>query len=108
MNSNKQAARKAGFLYLVLAITSAFGMLYVPSKIIVAGDAAATVNNIMNSELLFRFGIMSNLIAQACFVFLVLALYQLLKEVNKKYALLMVTLVVVAVPIGFLNQRQNP
>lgn len=103
MNSTKKTARVAGLWYLLLAISGAFGLVYVPSKIIVAGDATATVNNILASEFLFRIGIVSNLICQTSFVFLVLALYRLLKDVDKKYALLMVALVVVAVPIAFLN-----
>jgi Domain of unknown function (DUF4386) len=102
-NKSVQGEYIAGFLYLLVAIAGAFGMLYVPSRIIVAGNAEATANNIMASELLFRAGIVSNLICQTSFVFLVLALYRLLKGVNKTHALLMVTLVIVSVPIAFLN-----
>src|SRR4028118_328596 len=49
-------ARVAGFLYLALAVLGAFGLVYVPSMIIVAGDAAATANNIGASEPLCRLG----------------------------------------------------
>ena len=35
-------ARVAGFLYLLLLPTGIFGILYVPSTLIVPGDAAAT------------------------------------------------------------------
>jgi hypothetical protein len=103
MNSTKKTARIAGLLYLFMAITSAFGLLYVSSKIIVDGDAIATANNIISFELLFRMGIVSNLIGQIGFIFLVLVLYRLLKEVNKTHAKIMVTLVLVSVPIAFLN-----
>jgi len=103
MNSNKKNARIAGILYLLIALTAAFGLMYVPTNIIVPGDATTTANNIKDSELLFRLGIMSQLICQTIFVFLVLALYRLLKGINKTHASLMVTLVVVAVPIAFLN-----
>jgi hypothetical protein len=103
MNSNKKTARTAGFWYLVLAITSGFGLLYVPSAIIVPGNAAATADNIVANELLYRLGIVSILIGQISGIFLVLTLYRLFKDVDKKHALLMVSLVVVAVPIVFLN-----
>lgn len=97
-------ARVAGFLYLIMAPLGIFGILYVPSIIIVPGDAAATANNIMASESLFRLSIVSALLTQVVFIFLVLFLYQLLKPVNKSHALLMVILVLVAVPIAMLNE----
>ena len=102
MNSNKKNARIAGLLYLLMGITGPIGLMYVPSTVIVTGDATATANNIMNSELLFRFGIISNLICQISFVFLVLALNRLFKGINEKHAKLMVSLVIAAVPIAFL------
>jgi hypothetical protein len=107
MNSLKKTARIAGFWYLLTAITGPIGLLYVPSKLIVPGDATATANNIMVSESLFRIGIVSYLVCQVAFIFLVLALYRLLKGVNQQHASLMVALVLVAVPIAFLNML-NP
>ncbi len=103
MNLKKKNARIAGLMYLLMGITGAFGIMYIPTNIMVAGDATATANNIMNSELLFRLSMISNLISQTIFVFLVLSLNRLLKEVNPKHAKLMVTLVTVSVPIAFLN-----
>jgi hypothetical protein len=104
VNSTKKTARVAGLLYLVFSLPCAFSLLYVPSILIVPGDATATTHNIMASELLFRSGIVSNLIGQTGFIFVALALYRLLKGVNKKQALLMVTLFVVSVPISLLNE----
>lgn len=104
MNSDKKNARVAGILYLIMGITGAFGLMYVPSQVIVSGDAAATARNIIDSELLYRLGIISNLICQTSFIFLVLALNRLFKEVNEKHAKLMVSLVIAAVPIAFLNE----
>ncbi len=102
MNPNK-TARIAGFLYLILLPLGIFGIMYVPSILLVPGDAAATANNIMASESLFRFGIVSALIVQVIHIFLVLFLYKLLKPVNKNQALLMVIFVLVSVPIAMLN-----
>jgi len=107
MNSNKKIARIAGFWYLLMAITGPIGLLYVPSKLIVPGDATATANNILASESLFRIGIVSNILCQIAFIFLVLALYRLLKGVDQQHTSLMVALVLVAVPIAFLNML-NP
>jgi Domain of unknown function (DUF4386) len=99
MSSIKKTARIAGLLYLLLAVTSTVG-LTIPSFII-RGDAAATANKINSHQLLYRLCIVSDLASQIVFVFLVLTLYQLLKGVNKKLALLMVALVLVQVPMTF-------
>lgn len=79
-------------------------MGYVPGKLIVHGNAAATASNITAHEMLFRLGIASGLIGQAGFIFVALALYDLLKGVNRRHAALMVLLIVVSVPIAFLNE----
>jgi hypothetical protein len=102
MNASLATARAAGLLYLLLAVTGGFSMLYVPS-LIVPGDAAATANNLLAHESLFRLGIVSGLVSQVVFVFLVLALYRLFKGVNDTHAALMVALVLAAVPVGFVN-----
>jgi hypothetical protein len=106
-SSIKKTARTAGLWYLIVAIISPFGLIYVPAKLIVPGNATVTVNNIMASEFLFRIGIVSFLLSQIASIFLVLALYRLFKRVDQKRALLMVALVLVSVPIGFLNML-NP
>jgi hypothetical protein len=103
MNSTKKTARIAGFLYLLLALTGAFSILYVPSTLIVFGDAAATAEKIASSELLFRAGILSGVVSHVIFVLLVWLLYQLLREISRKQAMLMVTLVVIGVATGFVN-----
>jgi hypothetical protein len=100
-------ARVAGFLYLIANLFAPFTLLYLPSRFIVRGDAAATASNIMASESLFRFGIVLNLFTFIGQIFLVLALYQLLKVVNKNMASLMVIFSLVAVPIAMLNELNN-
>ncbi len=99
----KRTARIAGLLYLLLALTGVFRLIYVPSTLIVFGDATATADNITSSELLFRTGILSGLISNIIFVFLALALYRLLKEISHKQAILMVILVVISVAATFVN-----
>ena len=84
-----------------------FAMMYVPDKLIVQGNATATASNIAAHEMLFRLGIAAQLISQAGFIFVVLALYELLKGVNRRYAALMVILVVGLIPIGFLNELNS-
>ncbi len=103
MNSTKKTARLAGVLYLVNGMTGFFGIIYVPSRLIVSGNAAATANNILAFERLFRVGIVSELICAAEFVFLLGVLYRLLGGVNKTHASLMVILGLVFVPIMCVN-----
>lgn len=102
--SINRTARLAGALYLALMPFGFFGIIYVPSVLVVPGDAVTTSRNIMASEWLFRSGTVSHLISQVILIFLVLALYRLLKPVNKSHAMLMVVLALPAVPIAFLNE----
>lgn len=103
MHSTKTTARVAGLLYLVNGVTGFFSIIYVPNKLIVSGNAAATANNILASEGLFRLGIVSELICAAEFIFLLWVLYLLLAGVNKTLAALMVILGLVFVPMMMLN-----
>jgi hypothetical protein len=104
MSSTKNPGRFAGLLYLLTSMVGFFAMMYVPTKLIVHGNAAATAGNIAANETLFRLGIAAQLIASAGFIFVALALYDLLKGVNRRLASLMVTLIVVSIPIAFLNE----
>ena len=81
-NPNK-TARIAGVLYLILFPLGLFGVLYISSTLIVPGDVPTTANNIMTSESLFRIGFVSDLISATVWLLLPLALYRLLKSVNK-------------------------
>ena len=90
MNSRKKTARMAGFLYLMFLVTLVFAEDAVRSKLIVFGDGAATANNIMASERLFRIGFMSDLLSAVFFLLSAWALYVLLKPVDKNLALLFV------------------
>jgi len=101
--SNKTTARIAGLLYLGIVLTGIFSLMYVPTKLIVFGNASLTYQNITSSEKLFRLGIISGLLCYTFFLFLPLVLYKLLNHVNRYYALLMVLLAVLSVPIFFLN-----
>ncbi|HKW26250.1 MAG TPA: DUF4386 domain-containing protein [Terriglobales bacterium] len=104
MSFSKNPGRFAGALYVVASIVGIFGLVYVPSKLIVNGNAAETARNIAASETLFRLGISAHLIGEALFVFVALALYDLLKAVNYRLVLYMLTLILIAIPIAFLNE----
>ena len=107
MHSIKKKARVAGLIYLSLVLTAPFSLIYVPRTLIVRGDATATANNIRASEMLFRAGIVAELLSAVTFIFVVMALYRLLSGVSKTHAALMAILGLVSVPIGFVNVLSN-
>jgi hypothetical protein len=95
-------ARVAGLLYLLPF--APFGLIYVPSRLIVSGDATATSRNILANESLFRLGIASELLSQLIFILVVLLLYQVLKPANKHMAALMVIFSLIGTPIAMLDE----
>ncbi|MGB2803934.1 MAG: DUF4386 domain-containing protein [Candidatus Zixiibacteriota bacterium] len=86
--SQRKAARVAGFMFLFSLIIPTLNWTFVLSKFIVAENALATAKNIMANELLFRIGITVELFMSVGLVVLALALYIILKPVNKNLALL--------------------
>jgi hypothetical protein len=81
-------ARIAGVLFLVSFVAGGFGEAYVPSQLIVSGDAAATAGNIKAFGPLFRWGFAGYLVEAVCDIGLSLIFYVLLRPVRKDIALL--------------------
>ena len=107
MSFTKNPGRFVGLLYILFSIPGFFAIVYVPSKLIVDRDAAATANNVAAHEMLFRLGIAGQLICQVGFIFVALALYDLLKGVNQRYASLYMISALVAAPIACLNELNS-
>jgi hypothetical protein len=103
-SSLRHQARVAGALYLAMAIIAPISLMYVPGRLMVTGDAAATINNLRAHDGLLRLGIASELSHQAIVIFLVLVLYRLFKPVSETLARQLVVLgALVSVPIMFVN-----
>ncbi len=103
MHPTVKAARIAGLLYLTL-LGAPLRLVYIPSHLIVAGNATATANNIAAHEMLFRFGIVADLFTGIMAIFVTLALYRLFKEVDHGLAVVMVILgSLMVTPIYFVN-----
>jgi len=107
MHPRKKAAHIAGAIYLSMVVTGPFSLIYVPSKLIVRGNAGATANNILAHETMFRLAILADLVGSIIFICLGIALYRLLRGVNKTWAGLMVAFVLVSSAVGFLNTLNN-
>ena len=107
MHPTAKAARIAGAVYLSMVLTAPFSLIYVPTRLIVRGNAPATADNILTHETMFRLSILGELVGMVIFICLAIALYRLLGSVNKTWALLMVAFVLVSAAVGFLNTLNN-
>jgi hypothetical protein len=83
----QKAARVAGLAYVLIIVLAILKRNFIESNLIVSGNDAATTNIIMANELLFRIGVVSELIMFVLVVILSLALYVILKTVSKNFAL---------------------
>lgn len=90
MSSSRNPGRVAGLWYLLLVILGPLRLIYIPNKLFVEDNAAATVANIAAHEWLFRFGIVSDLLCGVVLVLLVLAFYRLFRDVDQRLAILVV------------------
>src|SRR5881397_540455 len=90
MSSARNPGRVVGYRYLLLVLLGPLRLIYIPNKLFVQGDAAATASNIAVHEWLFRFGMLSDLLGAVVLIFLVLAFYRLFKGVDQQLAVLLV------------------
>ena len=81
-------ARVSGLAYVVVILLGIFSVSFIESKLVVQGNDATTINNILTNELQYRIGIVSEILMYSLVVLLSLALYVILKTVNKVLALL--------------------
>ena len=105
--SPQNAVRILRILYPIWMAFGIFSIVYIPSMLLVAGNAAETASKILANEFLFRAGIVGGLVTQLIFIFTVLLLYKLFESVSKNHSLLMVVLALVSVPIAILNELNN-
>jgi len=81
-------ARTAGILVLVILGCAGVGMMYVPSTLLVPGDAAATADNIRASKGLFRLGMVADAALFLTEIVLVVVLYRLFEPVSRTLSLI--------------------
>lgn len=86
--SPQHYARFGGLLYLLIIIFGVMGELMIRGTLVVGGDAAATAVNIAASPQLWRIGIAGDLLMHVCDVFVMWAIYVLLRPVSRNLALL--------------------
>ena len=101
--SPRQLARIAGALYLLNIVAGFIAIGLVPAILFVEGDVAATLRNIQANELLYRLSLAAHMIPILCNVPLVVILYDLLKGVNRRLALMMVFYSIVGTAVESAN-----
>lgn len=82
------AARIAGFLYLLVIAGGIFAQVFVRERLIVAGDATATADNLLQHATLYRMGFGVHLFYLLCAIALAVILYDMLRRVYAGLALL--------------------
>jgi hypothetical protein len=86
----RMAAKILGFLYVVQMAVAIFGQSFVRDRLIVAGDAEKTGQNILAHEGLFRLSIVGDLFVYIGVIVLIWAFYVVVSPVNRNLALLAV------------------
>ena len=90
MSSARNPGRVVGYWYLLLVLLGPLSLIYIPNKLFVPGNAAATASNIASHEWLLRIGMLTDLVGAVVLIFLVLAFYRLFKDVDQQLAVLLV------------------
>ena len=80
-------ARVGGLIYLAIIFLGLFGEAIVRESIVVSGNAEATLRNLMAYQMLWRLGIVGDLVMHILDVPLIVIMYYLLKPVDRLLAL---------------------
>ncbi len=117
---SRSYARFAGALYLSVAFIGPFSILYVPSQINVAGDAAATMANLVTHRGLYMAGLAGDAAIMLIELALAVMLYFMFKPVNAtgaaiaglsrfmETAVMAVMLLLSAAALGFADPASAP
>jgi len=100
-SSVNATARFAGAFYLATVPFAVFGLKYVSKVPLVSAGAGRSLES---AERLLRLGVVSNVIGLLLFTLAVLALYEILKPVSARYAVLMAVLGLMSVPMMLLTE----
>jgi hypothetical protein len=102
MRSTLSQARRAGLLYVLASSVAPFAYLYVPG-VLIQKEAHATAERVRAFADLLRAAIALELVSATLLVFAAVALYELFKDVERRTALVMLALMLVSVPISYVN-----
>lgn len=86
--SQRNAARAVGAVYLITNQLAWFAEFHVRGKLIDYGSIAQTIANITAHQQLFRLGLSCELLTFVCDLIIIVGLYVILKPINRTIALL--------------------
>lgn len=107
MITNKNLARIAGLCYLIVILTGLFAEVFVRQALKVSGNALATAKHIQSSEMLYRWGLVADLMNFVFGIPCVLIIYFLFKRINKFLLQIALTFVIIQtaiIAVNLLNQ----
>lgn len=96
-------ARVAGAFYLIIVVCAAFAYLYVRGQVIVDGDMARTAANFLAREQFYRWGFAAGVIVVICNLPMGFILFELLKVVNPRLALLALVFIIASATLEAVN-----
>src|SRR5918912_2768725 len=96
-------ARVAGAFYLIITVCALFAYLYVRGQVIIPGDMARTAVNLIAREQFYRVGFSAAVVVVLCNPPMGFILYELLKVVNPRVALLALLFITVSTTIEAVN-----
>jgi len=102
MKPTKKTARVAGLMFLLMVVSGLVAELFFRQKLFTA-DTAQTAANILQNTLLFRAGILSDIIMSLSYLLTALMLYKLLRTISEDKARLMVLFAAAGSVILMLN-----
>lgn len=102
-----KTSRQAGITFFFWIATAIYGMLYTSAQIGNPGDIAIAAKNILASEFQFRSVLFTDLLGGALWIVLAFLFYQLFCSVDRRLARLLVALVLVQIPVGFISISLN-
>lgn len=103
MISINKLARVAGFLYLIMILAGGFAEAFVREGLTVSGNPAATAQNILASEQIYRLGLVADLATLIAGTILSLIFYILFKTVNRNLSLLALIFSILASAVMAVN-----
>ncbi|WP_236970877.1 DUF4386 domain-containing protein [Membranihabitans marinus] len=99
--------RLAGILYFIVIICGIFAELFVRGSIFQADDAVSTYQNIVDSNRIYLYGFISDLIMQTAYLLLPMVLFMLFKHIDQYIASTMIFFVMIAVAIMCINMLNH-
>jgi hypothetical protein len=109
MSSNvttKSLARRAGWLYAAQCLPAPFAYLYLPA-VLLSANAVVTAERVRASTGLLRAGVLAELLSATLTVFTLVAFYRLFRRVDEKVSAILAAMMLVSVPISFVNAIFN-